>query len=229
MPLTGKLFDAAGEPMSPAASRGKSGRTYRYYVSASLQQGLRPAYPSIVQRLSATEIERTVADAVNRWHVRTDDPFVAVRSVSLSGRGLQLTLEATHCSNLVSRLVDNELVHDRTPNYLTLLLSIIFPARGGRLLVVLAQARPPQPDRVLIAALRKAHAMLNSERGLPMIEAAPTSPYDRNILRLAFLTPDIQQEILAGRQPHHLNLERFKSIELRLSWSRQRELLGTRP
>ena len=95
--------------------------------------------------------------------------------------------------------------------------------------MVLAQARPPQPDLVLIAALRKAHAMFNSERGLPMIEAAPTSPYDRNILRLAFLAPDIQQAILAGRQPHHLNLETFKSIELPLSWLRQRELLGTRP
>jgi site-specific DNA recombinase len=37
-PLTGKLFDAAGEPMSPAFSRGRTRRLYRYYVSASLQQ-----------------------------------------------------------------------------------------------------------------------------------------------------------------------------------------------
>ena len=32
--LTGRLFDEAGEPMSPAHSRGRSGRLYRYYVSA---------------------------------------------------------------------------------------------------------------------------------------------------------------------------------------------------
>ena len=38
-PLTGKLFDAVGEPMSPTTSRGKSGKSYRYYVSTSLQQG----------------------------------------------------------------------------------------------------------------------------------------------------------------------------------------------
>ena len=38
-PLTGKLFDANGEPMSPTFSRGKMGKSYRYYLSASLQQG----------------------------------------------------------------------------------------------------------------------------------------------------------------------------------------------
>lgn len=95
--------------------------------------------------------------------------------------------------------------------------------------MVPAQVRPPLADRVLIAALRKAHAMLTTERGLPMMEAAPTSPYDRNILRLAFLPPDIQQAILDGRQPHHLNLVTPKSIELPLSWSGQRELLQIRP
>ena len=31
-PFTGKLFDSAGEPMSPSTSRGQSGRFYRYYV-----------------------------------------------------------------------------------------------------------------------------------------------------------------------------------------------------
>ncbi len=227
-PLTGKLFDAVGEPMSPAASRGRSGRAYRYYVSASLQQGLRPSDANLVQRLSAPEIERIIAEAIRRWYLRAEDPFAVVKSVHLSERGLQLTLEATHCTNLMTRLADNEVILDRTPDRVTILLPIIFPTRGGRHLVVPAQARPPQPDRVLIGALRKAHAMLSTERGLPTIEAAPTSPYDRSILRLAFLAPDIQQAILEGRQPHRLNLETFKSIELPLNWSRQRDLLGIR-
>lgn len=151
-----------------------------------------------------------------------------VASVHLSDRGLQLTLDTAHCANIIARLADNELILDRTPDRVTILLPIILPARGGRHLVVPAQVRPPQPDRVLIAALRKAHAMLANDRGLPTMEAAPTSPYDRNILRLAFLAPDIQQAILDGRQPHHLHLETLKSIELPLNWSRQRELLRFR-
>jgi site-specific DNA recombinase len=227
-PLTGKLFDAKGEPMSPAASRGKSGREYRYYVSASLQQGLRAAGTDLVQRLSATEIERIIAEAIQRWSLRADDPFSMVRSVHLSDRGLQVTLDTAHCANIVTRLADNELVLDRTPDRVTILLPVIFPARGGRHVVVPAQVRPPQVDRVLIAALRKAYAMLSTDRGLPTMDAAPTSPYDRNILRLAFLAPDIQQAILDGRQPHHLNLEALKSIDLPLSWPKQRDLLQFR-
>lgn len=228
-PLTGKLFDAAGEPMSPAASRGKLGRTYRYYVSASLQQGLRTADPDMIQRISAPEIERIISEAIRRWSLRVDDPFAITRSVHLSRSGLQLTLEAAHYANLVIRLADNEIILDRTSDRVTVLLPIIFPARGGRHLMARAQGRPPQQDRVLIAALRKAHAMIATERGLPTMETAPTSPYDRNILRLAFLAPDIQQAILDGRQPHHLNLEALKSIDLPLSWSQQREMLRFRP
>lgn len=214
--------------MSPAASRGKSGRAYRYYVSASLQQGLRVADPDIVQRLSATEIERIIAEAIQRWSLRADDPFSMVRSVHLSDRGLQVTLDTAQCANIVTRLADNELILDRTPDQVIILLPIILPARGGRHLVVPAQVRPPQVDRILVSALRKAHAMLATDRGLPTMEAAPPSPYDRNILRLAFLAPDIQQAILEGRQPHHLNLEALKSIELPLSWPKQRELLRFR-
>ncbi|OYU74880.1 MAG: hypothetical protein CFE32_16340 [Alphaproteobacteria bacterium PA3] len=215
--------------MSPAPSRGKCGRTYHYCVSASLQQGLRAADVDRVQRLSATESERIIAEAIQRWYLRTDDPFAVVSSIHLSDRGLEFTLDAGRCANIVTRLADNEIILDRTPDNVTILLPIIFPARGSRHLVVPAVARPPQPDRVLIAALRKAHAMLSTERGLPLMEATPTSPYDRNILRLAFLAPDIQQAILDGRQPHHLNLEALKNLELPLSWSQQREVLRFRP
>ena len=68
--------------------------------------------------------------------------------------------------------------------------------------------------------------MLRTERGMPLIGAAPRSPYERSILRLAFLAPDIQRAILEGRQPHHLNLETLKKVQIPLAWSDQRERLG---
>jgi len=227
-PLTGKLFDAAGEPMSPATSRGKSGRSYRYYVSAPLQQGLGPGVPGMVQRVSAIQIERIIAEAIGRWFIRVDDPFAVVRSVHLSDRGLQLRIDTARCPSLITRLADTEAIIDRANDCMTILLPTIFRSPGGRHRLVPARVPPPQPDGVMIAALRKAHAMLCTERGLPTLEAAPTSPYDRNILRLAFLAPDIQQAILEGRLPHRLNLEAIKKIDLPLSWSRQREVLGFR-
>lgn len=68
--------------------------------------------------------------------------------------------------------------------------------------------------------------MLRSERGMPLIETAPGSPYDRNILRLAFLAPDIQRAILDGKQPLDLNLEKLKKTTIPLAWSQQRKMLG---
>ncbi|MEL6485593.1 MAG: recombinase family protein [Pseudomonadota bacterium] len=225
-PLTGKLFDAAGEPMSPTTSRGKSGRSYRYYVSAPLQQGARTADPDRVQRLSANEIEKVVSEAARRWLPKVSDPFAILRSVSLAERGLQISLHAAHAASIAMRLADGETILDRTKDAIIILLPIRFASRGGKQQIVPANSQPPLPDAVLIAALRKAHAMLRAERSMPILDAAPSSPYDRNILRLAFLAPDIQRAILDGRQPLHLNLEALKTIDIPLAWSLQRKALG---
>ncbi len=68
--------------------------------------------------------------------------------------------------------------------------------------------------------------MATSERGMPLVENAPGSPYDNRIQRLAFLAPDIQRAIIEGRQPIGLNLERLVKTNLPLSWIEQREALG---
>jgi site-specific DNA recombinase len=226
-PLTGKLFDAAGAPMSPTTSRGKSGRSYRYYVSAPLQQGAKSSDPNRVERLAAPTIEQIITDAMGRWLPGAQYPFEIVRSVHLSDRGLQVTLDAAQASSsLAARLAEGEVILDRSPQSVSILLPIRFSVNGGRRVIAAASPLPPQPDPVLIAALRKAHSMLRTERGLPVIETAPASPYERSILRLAFLAPDIQRAILDGRQPRRLNLEALKQIDIPLAWSNQRQVLG---
>lgn len=225
-PLAGKLFDAAGEPMSPTTSRGKSGRKYRYYVSASLQQGARTVDADYVQRVSATEIEKVLGEAVQRWVARADNPFDIVRSVCISEHGLQISIANAQPASLSARLANDETILDRSADTITILLPIQFASRGNKQKIVPASSRPPQPDPVLITALRKAHAMLRTERGMPVMDASPGSPYDRNILRLAFLAPDIQRDILDGRQPLDLNLERLKKTAIPLAWSQQRKVLG---
>lgn len=60
--------------------------------------------------------------------------------------------------------------------------------------------------------------MLEMERRLPTIAAAPSSHHDRAVLRLALLAPEIQPAILAGRQPLHLNFDTFRKIDLPLLW-----------
>jgi hypothetical protein len=105
-------------------------------------------------------------------------------------------------------------------------LPLHFPLRGGRSHVTNGERRSASPDAVLIAALRKAHRMTGRNGGVPLVEAAPVSPYERSILRLAFLAPDLQRDILAGRQPPGLNLERLIKMSIPLAWSEQRRALG---
>ena len=61
--------------------------------------------------------------------------------------------------------------------------------------------------------------------------ASPSSagagdPYSRKLYRLAFLAPDIQRVILAGRQPAHLELQHLLDGDLPFDWASQRRLLG---
>ena len=59
--------------------------------------------------------------------------------------------------------------------------------------------------------------MIAREHGMPLVEAAPGSPHERKILRLAFLAPDIQRDIIAGRQPPGFNLERLMKARIPLA------------
>jgi len=72
--------------------------------------------------------------------------------------------------------------------------------------------------------------MLDSDvHGLPVLDAAPTTPHQRRLLRAAFLAPDLQQMILAGRQPSSLNLERLTRGDIPLCWVEQRKIFSMRP
>ena len=54
-----------------------------------------------------------------------------------------------------------------------------------------------------------------------MIEAVPGPRYDRRLLRLAFLSPDIQRAILSGRQPASLRLEDLVRNAMPVDWAEQ--------
>ncbi len=64
------------------------------------------------------------------------------------------------------------------------------------------------------------------QSGDPVLETSPATPHRRKLVRLAFLAPDIQRAILAGRQPHDLSLVRILACDLPLAWDDQRQILG---
>jgi DNA invertase Pin-like site-specific DNA recombinase len=227
-PLTGKLFDAAGEPMSLTFSRGRSGKTYRYYVSASLQQGGSVGPDHTVRRLAAREIETLLEGCIGRWLPTCSESLALVETVRLIADGLLVTITGDRAADIITaHLVRGETILRATRQRTIVQLDIALPLRGGRRMVVAGDRSQARIDPVLVAALRKAHRFIRRDRsGLPLVDEAPRTAYERRILRLAFLAPELQRDILAGRQPAALNLENFLGCEVPLAWNKQREALG---
>ena len=223
-PLTGRLFDGDGNPMSPSWSRGKSGRLYRYYVSAPLQQGARidRSHP---RRCSATRVERALTDILAIALPSLDQPLASVTRVELFASAMRILLPTRVRPQLClpeGASIDPAAV-DRSSIALTVPISIV---GGGGYSIAGSSAHRPVRDPALIKALRRAHGLLAHDRGgMPIADAAPSSPYLRRLMRLAFLAPDIQRDILDGRQPRSLNLEALMAMELPLDWCAQRRMV----
>ena len=225
-PLTGRLFDAVGEPMSPTFSRGARGGTYRYYVSASLQAGGPKRCDGIVRRLPAPATEQLVTDTLARLMPLDPQPLVHLRAVNLRSDGLDLVLPAKHRRGVQDHLCEGEAIC-RDGGACIVRIPVALSLRGGRTEVAGGKPDREVPDVTLIGALRRAHAMLGRDgHGQPTLDAAPASAYERRILRLAFLDPALQADILAGRQPRRFRLETFLHAEVPLAWKDQRAALG---
>ena len=222
-PLTGKIRDAAGEAMSPTFSRSHTGRLYRYYVSASLQQGGKFKGADIVRRVSAVRIEQFLTQACQRWLRDPGAGLAAIRAVQVHANRLDVTIATPKGLHVELASDDRPLGADRTTAQIAVSICLgsdrcASASRGA--------TQPDGPDPVLIAALRRAHRMLERDASGPRLEVAPTSIYGRKTMRLALLAPDIQRDILAGRQPRGFNLEAFVNSDVPLAWAAQREALS---
>lgn len=223
-PLTGKLFDADGEAMTPAFSRGNNGRLYRYYVSVSLQQGGRSRGDGI-RRLPAATFERLVTQLIERWLPSTLQPLGVPVGICLREGGLLMDLPGKVAAEIAPRLSADERIVHSSRKSCRIDVPVALPLRGGKRLIITG-SQTANPDRTLIAALRKAHRMVLVKRGQPFLHTAPESRYERELLRLAFLSPDLQRDILAGDQPPMLTLEALRHIDIPLCWKQQRRALG---
>ena len=224
--LTGKLVDATGEAMTPSFARNRHGKLYRYYVSASLQQGQPVPDDDIVRRLPGAQLDRLIKQLLQRWLPTADDPMVHLNEVRLVPQGMIVALAGDRSIDCAALLEEGEKLISANKRRTVVEVELALPLRGGKRHIVLGKRQPRERDKTLIAALRRAHTMVDKDRGMPLATYASASPYERRVQRLAFLAPDIQRAIIDGAQPPRLNLERLAKSELPLSWKEQREKLG---
>ena len=222
-PLPAASSKSDGQPMSPSFTRGKRKQVYRYYVSAPLQPG-----PRALGRHRHPPGGRADASkpwwstAVRRLVPRTNEPLSIVERIEVHAESVELLLSASHLASLRSRLEDGETAETDAadPGLIRLILPIRMQLRGGRTWILGGAKPTSRRDPVLIRALCKAHAMLQTdEDGLPTLTTAPPSPYLRRLLRLAFLAPDLQRAILEGLQPPGLTLEQLTRTSIPFQWS----------
>lgn len=232
-PLTGRIFDAVGQPMSPTVSAGKLGKRYRYYVSTPLQKGsasqLDPGPAGeLIRRIPASALENQLKPLLARLvpgHLT--DPLSLPSRIEVHARAVHLVLPKSACPGIQARLTSDERIEDDVtdPKSLRLIAAIRIRNRRGRTEIRSSAIRTSTKDPVLIGALQRAHAMMDLDsRHLPICHKAPETQYGRRLLALAFLAPDLQRAILDGTQPADLTLDHLMAKPLPAEWGAQRQL-----
>lgn len=236
-PLTGLIYDAEGNRMSPAHTRNRHGERYLYYVSAPLQRGGSTSADTL-RRVPARALEEVVFDRLRAWSGRTmesrSELLREVRRVTVSSTDLIVDLAPAAAAAAVLALDADEAVSEHCDGSLQIRTSIRLNTRGGQTSLTRAGAAPKsRPNRTLISALRRAHQELQG-RGMNITDTRERfldasgidDPYLRKLTTLAFLAPDIQRTILEGRQPAGLTLSQILAEPLSLDWHQQRTKFG---
>ena len=127
-PLTGRIFDTDGQPMSPTFSYGRRKNLYRYYVSAPLQQGQRRRDgDDAIRRVSAPAVEAQLIQLLRRLAPSASpDPLDLLTRVEINVRSVHLLFPLGCLEGMRGRLCDaEELMPDRQdPSQLRLILPV---------------------------------------------------------------------------------------------------------
>jgi DNA invertase Pin-like site-specific DNA recombinase len=232
-PLTGRIYDAAGQPMSPTDSLGKLGKRYRYYVSTPLQKGSvgqddAGVADNLIRRVPAHAIESQLAPLLARLvpgHLK--DPLSLPSRIEIHAQAVHLILPKSACPGIQARLTSDERIEEDVTDRkaVRLIAAVRIRNRRGRTEIRSAAIRTSIKDPVLIGALQRAHAMVDLDcRHLPVCHKSPETQYGRRLLALAFLAPDLQRAILDGTQPADLTLDHLMAKLLPAEWGAQRQL-----
>ena len=229
--LLGKLFDDAGNRMTPSTVR-KRGLTHRYYLSRALLEGRKEECGS-QPRVSADQIEALVIDALKtRLHNGADDGA---------------DVDARTMIQSVTRVVVQK----------GILQVELADATGedARLQFPWTPRGPGRPKRQVLEPAAGAvgdERPIRSERRAPLIRAIALGRLwlqkltsgkvkdteeiaireDRSkrsvhmTMSLTFLAPDIVEAAVNGTLPRRIGISRL--TDLPPSWRKQREMLGLR-
>jgi len=270
--LAGMLTDGQGNRFTPSHAV-RSGRRYRYYVSAApIAEAREDRAP--VWRLAAQEVEGAVirilvealtspAGLLERFGT-SGMPADQIRK--MLGRAPRLAAafsgsprdQAQLVRGLVEKVIVNKTtivikmrpgallgrdgpspaLEDPSSSAIELTAAVAFKRRGVETKLMLPrldqQNHSARRDPALIKAIARGRAWfdeLATGRALSLQALAErdgiTRRYIRRLVGLAFLSPELLEAILQGRQPVALTATRLTELDLPLDWTEQRKLLAS--
>ena len=141
-------------------------------------------------------------------------------------------------SALLGRDAPSPILEDPSISSIELTAAIVFKRRGVETKLILPGLDQPthsaRRDPALIKAIARGRAWVDEliSGRVPSLEALAkrdgiTRRYIRRLVGLAFLSPELVEAILQGRQPIELTATRLTELGLPLDWSEQRSLLAS--
>ena len=227
--LMGKLFDNAGNVMSPTHSC-KQGVRYRYYTSRAFIEG-RKEEAGTVPRIRADEAENKVANAIAKMETTT--PVTTSEELRAAIKQL-VSRVVVHRDRLVVELA--KAADDA--NAPTVSIAWTPPPRKPKREVVLPNGSQPN-TRPMHAERRSKllHAIALGRLWLQELVSGDTQDVDviaaregrsarsvQMLISLAFVSPDIVEASVAGRLPRGIGTTRL--ADLPPSWAKQKGALG---
>ena len=228
--MTGRIFDDRGNRMTPSHAR-KTGRKYRYYLSAALLQA-QPERAGSVARVPAIEIESLVTRAVR------ESLKLPAQANDRSLINDHVARVEVHAERVVIQLAqDGEKDHAprdhtlRVPWHKT-------PQKRHREILVPSDSstRSVRPVRLetratLVTSIARGRLWLNelmsdataTTQAIAKREGCSIRKVNMTI-SLAFLAPNLVKAAIEGRLPHGMGVSRL--IDLPAEWSRQHQMLG---
>jgi site-specific DNA recombinase len=246
--LTGRIFDAYGNRMSPTHAN-KGGARYRYYISQTVLQK-KPQAPGSVGRVPAAELETLVLAAL-RHHLNAsgageqlpgnDRDLVErhLERVTLASNEIKLRLREI-VEEAPQELFAHDTANDSSGRPIAGVTTIAVPWRSPApaairgIVHVPAHNTPIKPGRreALLIAIAKArewmddlaHGRVASFAAIARREAK-VKRHIRLLAPLAFLSPRIVSAILDGSAPANLTVIQLVRA-LPYSWAEQERRIG---
>ena len=241
--LMGRIFDDAGNRMTPSHSN-KRGVRYRYYVSHALIQGRRHQ-SGTVRRVPAVEIEDLVLQAA-RMNLASRDPqnthldqravIAQIDKITVKREAIEIELLETESPSIMAIPGKQKSEEVQPPNSNKISIPWTAPALVAVKGIVYAPhatspTLTPDARETLLNAIARARQWMDGIISRRMKSFADIAAKEKKVERhirllapLALVAPSIVQSIIEGTAPANLTVTELAKSSVH-SWHRQHHLL----